>query len=226
VVIALFLCCFPEDPPLPEGLSKPQLAFVGFTVVSNGNDGYTEAIHLHWTIAKNDENPVHSFTLLRKLPDDSVVDVFSGSRLIPPDTGDFFDELVNYTFPQNGFDSLVYRIFAVDASGRSGDTSKICIVFVVPQPFLILMNPATSCCSWESWIRGGVFSWCRIWRKGEAVDWTSKQYLEFPLTDKPAAFSACFPDSLQPMDGGRWYYALFVKAGESYSLKTGVTDVP
>jgi hypothetical protein len=224
--IILFFHCFPVDAPLKDTLNEPELEFVGMAAVSDGQGGYTEAVHLHWTFAKTDATPLQSFTLLRQLTGDSVIDVFSGSRLIPPDTGDFFDELVNYTFPSHTIDSIIYRIMAVDTFGREGDTSDPCIAYIAPQPAFIAADAATGCYSWESWIRGGIFSWCRIWRDGESVDWTSSQLLEFPLTDKSATFNACLPDTLLPCSSGRWYYALFIKASESRSLKTGVIDVP
>jgi hypothetical protein len=213
----------PQLPPPPE---KPVLLFDGMAVVADPFSAYREAVHLSWTTAAGEAAAVASYTLLRKIQPDTVYDVFAGSRLIPADTADFCDGLTGFTFPANGFDSIFYRICAVDTFGRTGDTSDACPVILAPQPDLIGFDTAQACLRWESWIRGGVFSWCTVWNARDGRGFTGEMLQEFPFTDQPARFSQCFPDSLSPPAGGRWYYALYIRANESYSLVIGSLDAP
>ncbi|MBN1308211.1 MAG: hypothetical protein JXA18_09865 [Chitinispirillaceae bacterium] len=219
------LNCLPVDSPLPQKLEKPILDFNGMAAVRDPVDGYHEAVHLSWTFTRTEETPVQSFTLLRKFPSDSFFDVFAGSRLIPADTTHFYDELAQHPFPADGFDSVSYRLCAVDTLGRTGDTSAVCAVILAPQAKFVNYDTVSGCLQWESWIRGGIFSWCTVWREADKQEWTSRLQDAFPQTDQPGRFSACFPDSLQPPAPGRWYYALFVKANDTHSLKIGTLDV-
>ena len=219
------LNCLPVTPPLPQKLDKPVLSFSGMAAVPDPVEGYHEAIHLSWSMPQTENTPVRSFTLVRKFSTDSFYDVFSGSRLIPADTNNFYDELAQHPFPASGFDSVSYRLCAVDTFGRTGDTSEICMVILAPQAKFVNYDTGNGCFEWESWIRGGIFSWCTAWHETGKPKWTCQQMDAFPETDKPGRFSACFPDTLQPPLHGRWYYALFLKANETHSLKIGTIDV-
>ncbi|MBN1575824.1 MAG: hypothetical protein JW913_04685 [Chitinispirillaceae bacterium] len=219
------LSCLAVDPPLPQKLEKPVLNFSGMAAVGDPIEGYHEAVHLSWMFTRTENTPVHSYSLLRKFPADSFFDVFLGSQQIPADTTHFYDKLARHPFPVKGFDSISYRLCAVDTFGRTGDTSDECTVVLAPQPQFVNYTTANGCLQWESWIRGGIFSWCTVWHETGRREWTSQRQDAFPQTDQPGRFSACFPDSLQPPFPGRWYYALFVRANDTYSLKIGTIDV-
>ena len=227
-LFVLYLCsCFPVD-PRPSRLSGcPHLTCNGMVPVADPVDGYRESVHLSWTFATEDDQALHSFTLLRKLAADSVFDVFSRSREIPADTTNFFDELENQIFPHSGIDSVQYRILAVDSFGRTSDTSAICTFLLAPRPVFTSFDAPSGCLSWESWIRGGCTSWCMVWSDDAGGrSWTSPRRDEFPFTDEPARFSACLPDTMRVPGGGRWFYALNIRANEAYSLTIGEIDVP
>jgi hypothetical protein len=186
---------------------------------------FHEAVHLTWTAPDSSGTTIRSYTMLRKIPPDTVFDIFTGSRLIPADTSDFYDDLAGYAFPAGGLDSIYYRICAVDLLARTGDSSEIVTVILAPQALLTAFDTANSCLQWDSWIRGGVFSWCSIWPDNGDTLLTSARDQQFPLTDEPARFRACFPlMSTQPARS-RWHYALYVKANEAVSLNVGFIDV-
>ncbi len=219
------LTCLPYTPIPIQKLPKPSLFFAEMAFVPDPLEGYREAICLRWTMPGTENENIRSFTLIRKFSSDSLFEVFGGSRLIPGDTCRFCDILDGHTFPFVGFDSVFYRIYAVDKSGLNGDTSDICKVILAPQPRLLGYDADRYCFKWESWIRGGVFSWCAVRHENKLLEWTSEPAVLFPQTDEPALFSSCFPDSMKPPAAGRWYYGLFVKANDSYSLKIGYVDV-
>ena len=221
-----FFSCLPVDSPQPPLLEKPVLQLVGMAPVPDPVDGYHEAVHLTWTFDRSDNQPLQSFTILRKITADSLFDVFRGSRLIPADTVDFYDELKNYVYPRDGFDSVQYRIYATDSLGRNGDTSAVCGLRIAPQPRLVSLNDTAGCLAWESWIRGGIDSWCVVWSDENHRKWTSRRIEEFPFTDEPARFSACLPDSLRSITGLRWFCALYIKANEALSLRIEAFDAP
>jgi len=224
LIVAFFVSCLPGNPVLPERLAAPQLSFVDLEIIPDPLRGYRDAVHLKWEF-KDNAHP-HTYTLLRMLPGDSFPDVFTGSRGIPADSTDFYDDLSGYAFPEAGFDKVVYRITAVDTVGRAGDTSETCTVVLAPQPLFDDFSENDGCLHWESWIRGGVFSQCGIWRDSLPYYWKSEQMLVFPLTDHPAAFTACLPDSLLPLANGRWRYSLNVSANAAVSLLLGEFNVP
>jgi hypothetical protein len=225
VILSQLIACLPVDPPLPHTIEKPLLQCDGFVVAPDISDGYREAIHLQWSLSDTETALVSTYTLLRKFSFDSVFDVFTGSRLIPADTFHFYDELINYVFPANGIDSVFYRILAIDTLGRAGDTSDIVRLKIAPQPKFGSYDEEKGCCSWESWIRGGIFSWCTVRHETETIHWTSERQEKYPDTDQPAVFSACFPDTLFPPPSGRWYYGFFIRANDAYSLSVRAIDV-
>lgn len=226
-LLVLYFCsCFPVD-PRPERLSgSPELTCGGMVPVADPVDGYRESIQLSWTFDTDEDQALHSFTLLRKLAGDSVFDVFPRSREIPVDTSHFFDELENQVFPRSGIDSVKYRILAVDSFGRTSDTSSVCTFLLAPRPVFTSFDASARCLAWESWIRGGSTSWCVVWSDDADRSWTSPRRDEFPFTDEPARFSACLPDSLGMLREERWYYALYLRANEAYSLTIGELDAP
>jgi len=222
IIVSFLLHCLPVSQPFTERLPAPELTFVELTFTTDLQNGVREAVHLTWNLRNETSASSHTYTLLRKLSSDSLYDVFTSSRGIPADTTNFYDYLYNYQFPETGFDTISYRVVAVDTIGITGDTSAVCVVLLAPQPELVSFDMTSGCLLWESWIRGGVFSWCRVQNASGTRTWTSEKKLEFPLTDKTASFSACVPE----LTRGTWYYALYVKSNNAYSLTTGVTDVP
>ncbi|MCX7727159.1 MAG: hypothetical protein N2053_09975 [Chitinispirillaceae bacterium] len=228
ISFSLILCgasCIIESPPTFK-VSKPTLIFNNLSFVKEAGE-YYEAIHLSWQLNNKDEKEyISSFILLRKFSEDSTFDIFPGSRAIPPDTFYFYDKLIGYRFPENGYDSVCYRIFTIDKYGNSGDTSDVCIVYIAPQPELKEYDKEQGCIKWESWIRGGIRSWCNIWNEDKNIEVKSKEMELFPFTDKAALFEFCLPDSLRPLSSGKWFYSIFVKASERYSIKVGFFDVP
>lgn len=224
-IFGMMFSCIIESPPISK-VSKPQLIFDNLSFVKEG-EKYYEAIHLIWKLNSNEEREnIASFVLLRKFSEDSTFDIFWGSRTIPADTFNFYDKLVEYRFPENSYDSISYRIFAIDKYGNNGDTSDVCVVYIAPQPRLKEYDIEKGCIRWESWIRGGIRSWCKIWSEEKEIEIMSKEIEEFPTTDKPAEFEFCLPDSLKHLSSGEWYYSIFVKANERYSIKVGNFDVP
>ncbi len=229
-IISIFCCgllsCVPMSPVLPAVLPGPVLEVRGMEAVADPIEGFREAVHLRWTAPeKTDHGSPRSYTLIRKASTDSAYDVFTGSRSIPSDTLNFSDRLTDFTSSSEGFDSIFYRIFAVDSMGRSGDTSEPCVFVLAPSPSFSSFDCYAGCVEWESWIRGGVFSWCTVWHETGPWNWTSERMEDFPETDKPARFAACLPDSLSPLPKGRWYCGLFIRIHGSFSLEVGAFDV-
>ena len=176
--------CFPVAPPVTVSLDAPLLSCQGFTVIPDDVDGYREALNLSWSIDYDDNAPLGSFNLLRKFSHDSVYELFQGSRNIPADTMHFYDQLTGYSFPESGYDSVYYRIVPVDTNGRAGDTSQVTAFVFAPQVIAHVYTPQTMCLSWESWIRGGIFSWCEVWFGADTVSWKSSRMEMFPCREK------------------------------------------
>lgn len=224
ILCLLLLSCIPVEPPLPQKIAASELTFKEMTVAHNTFGNYYEAIELQWHRPGHDTQPVQSFTLLRKFSNDTTFELFNRSQHIPADTTSFFDELAADQFPTSGSDSVFYLLFAIDTLGRPGDTSNICRVFLTPQPVLASFSTDSLCIVWDSWVRGGVTSWCRIWPESMQSSCESEPYEIYPETDQAARFSACFQDQARILESTRWHYALFLRAGDFYSLTYGYKD--
>jgi hypothetical protein len=158
---------------------------------------------------------------LRKLPSDSLYDVFSLSQRIPSEVTSFYDPIDLDVFPTEGFDTLYYRVFAVDIHGRPGDTSEPQILLLAPQPRMKSFNRITGCIQWESWVRGGQISYGDFWIDSSTCNWTSKPVEAFPRTDEPAMFTSCRPDSCELFGRSTFYYALFIDVVDAHSIRVG-----
>jgi hypothetical protein len=180
-----------------------------------------EAVYIQWASSTDDEKNIQYYTLLRKLPSDSLFDVFSLSQRIPSEVTTFYDPIDLDIFPVEGFDTLQYRVYAVDIYGRPGDTSETQMVLLAPQPTMKSFNLMSGCIQWESWIRGGQRSYGDFWVDSSKCTWSSKPVEAFPRTDEPALFTSCKPDSCDQFRNDILYYALFIDVVDAHSIKVG-----
>jgi len=204
-----------------SSLPKPMIQTVNLDISGN----FKEAIHINWSMPQTISSAVQSFTLLRMFESDSFFSVISEN--IPPDTFNFYDNIDPSSFPLSSIErsQVFYRIFAIDESGFSSDTSEPCTLSLVQQPSLISVDLNTGCINWLSDIHfGGLLSYCKIWKDSLHKSITGPELHAYPQTDKPAVFKTCFPaDSI---DRGRWFYTLFLRSSDYHSLKVGYFDVP
>jgi hypothetical protein len=221
----LFFCqYYPPITPLrlkPPVFSKPFLSEAKFST-------YREAIHITWTPPSTDSITIRSYTLLRKTGDDSLFDVFTRSQGIPDSIVSFDDDLTPIGFPVNGYDLIVYKIFAIDTLGRAGDTSAACSLYLASQPELTRIDTAAWCFGWLSrGIQGSVTSHLKVWNAGGTRSWTSPASEELGNEQVPVNFSSCLPDTFKPMTAETWYFALFLDANGSLhqSMKAGSFNV-
>jgi hypothetical protein len=221
------LTCEPPA-PLPPEPGKPAFTEIKLKVVKDALGDYMEGVHLSWAPPETIPVPISFYTLVRKMPGDSVFDVFTRSSGIPPEISTLEDFLEPQVFPKSDINLSViyYRIYAVDELGREGQLSDPCSLKLAPQPRNKDILSKDTCLHWESDIKGGVFSYAHIWNDNSGDTLTSSKELVFSATDNPARFSACFPPEFHPLAPGKWHYALFVEINETYSLKTGYFNVP
>ncbi|HEX2955802.1 MAG TPA: hypothetical protein VHO70_03160 [Chitinispirillaceae bacterium] len=221
--VFVFLCmlfCVPHQSRYFEKVAAPSLTALKLAPSRDAFNNLIEAAYMQWEI-DSDETSIQYYTLLRKLPSDSIFDVFSLSQRIPPEVTSFYDPVALDIFPTDGFDTLQYRIFAVDIYGRPGDTSETHVLLLAPQPKLKSSDMTTGCFQWESWIRGGQISHAEFWIDSSKCSWSSKPEDAFPQTDVPALFSSCKPDSCDLFTRSNLCYALFIDVVDAHSIKVG-----
>lgn len=221
-VTAILLFQFCTTTVAPSSiLPKPEIE----TVRLNISPKFQESIHIHWSMPQQSHSEINSYTLLRMFDADTFFSVLSEN--IPADTFNFHDNLDPVLFPVSSAERnpVYYRIFAIDQSGRCGDTSEPCTLYLVQQPTFLSFDTLTGCLSWSSNVNfGGVLSYCKIWKDSMAQSITGLEIPRYPQTDKPAVFTTCFPAGT--INGGRWFFALFIRSSEHYSLRIGYFDVP
>lgn len=214
--------CVPHQSQYFEKIAAPSLTPLKLAPYRDPFNNVIEAVYIQWEKpSTNDMTNIQYYTLLRKLPSDSMYDVFSLSQRIPSEVTTFYDPIDLDVFPTEGFDTLHYRIYAVDIHGRPGDTSETQVLFLAPQPELKSFNLMTGCVQWESWIRGGQVSHGDFWVDSSKCSWSSKDSVTFPRTDEPALFTSCKPDSCDLFKSTILYYALFVDVADAHSMRVG-----
>jgi hypothetical protein len=220
----LFVCQY-YAPITPLRLKQPLITKLLLSEAKFST--YREAVHIEWTPPPDDSIAVRSFTLLRKTYDDSLFDVIKHG--IPDSIVSFNDDLTPIGFPLNGYNLIMYKVFAIDTLGRAGDTSAACSLYLAPQPELSTLDTVTRCFGWLSRnIQGSVTSHIKLWNSTGDSLWTSKRVEELGNEQVPVNFSACLPDSLKPLLPGIWYFAVFLEANGSLyqSMKVGPFNVP
>ncbi len=218
------ITCQPLAPPPPE-LGKPSITGIELTYTKDALGEYIEAAKISWIPPEIDSLSVSYYSLVRKLPGDSIFDVFPMSQFIPADTLIFEDPLEAQVFPKGNVNSVYYKVYAVDDLGRQGQFSDVCSLRIASQPFDIVFGQ-DNCLEWESDLLGAVYSFARIWNDNSGNSITSEIVRVYSQTDDPASFKFCIPSQMLPMTSGKWNYALFVELNELRSVKIGYFNVP
>lgn len=221
-LLCLKAVCPTFEPPPPDPLSAP--SFIGpYPLLSEFKtvQGYSEASYLRWTPPQDDSLSPRSYTLLRRTQQDSTFDLLAHN--IPSQISDYYDDLSRITFPFTGFDSIFYKILAVDSLGRRGDTSVACTLILSPQPQFDSLNIAQGMLFWHVLgIQGAANSRIRIWNETESIVWESEDTTGYGGENTPVSFRKIIPDSIVlKLQDYSWYYGLFVEANglERQSLK-------
>ncbi|MBN1601562.1 MAG: hypothetical protein JW915_08140 [Chitinispirillaceae bacterium] len=221
-IALLHLCsCVPHSPEHFQKISAPQITTIMFAPYDDPYGNFLESVFLQWENAPEKDSNILYYTLLKKHPSDSLFDVFSLSRRIPPEIKSFNDPIDLEQFPTDGFDTLFYKIYAVDIYGRPGDTSSACTLLIAPQPGNPVFTTTSRCLRWESWIRGGQISYGEFWTDSKQFHWSSRRTDAFPRTDEPAVFTTCIPDTCTLSTGDYLYFVLYLEATDARSIKTG-----
>src|SRR5690606_502695 len=113
-----------------QKISAPRITTIMFAPFDDPYGNFLESVFLEWENAPENEINILYYTLLRKDPSDSLFDIFSLSQRIPPQIKQFKDPIDLGLFPTDGFDTLFYKIYAVDIYGRPGDTSSACTLLI------------------------------------------------------------------------------------------------
>jgi len=222
-LILIGTACIPDNVIMPPRLKKPIITKAKFDAVKLPSIGdYSEALHLSWTPPPTDSNAISAFVLLKRVPGDTIFEHYAN---IPPDTSDFYEAVDRTNFPIEDYDSLCFRLYALDTLGRPGDTSETYILYTVPQPLTDTI--ANGCFKWrERGVFSSVISYMKLWNDSLKIHWTSDKYDAFPPVEKDAEYSACIPDSLLAIRKIKWYYCFYIEASERYSILMGTLDVP
>jgi hypothetical protein len=217
---ASFLCvastCPTNDPFPPKPIRPPRFASIEVTAIKT-KDACLQAIDLKWSLAGKDTLPVDHFVLLRKKEfSDSA---FSDAILdIPDSAGECWDKLSSGDIPGPGtYRKIWYRIFVVDTSGGSGDTSAADSIILSWPPALI--SPETG-----DTLRGGVFKWSTVlyrsgyytylylWSDSSGFLWKSERPAE-PIYghETPDSESLVLPSPPAPLARGKYFCGVKVE---------------
>jgi len=169
----------------------------------------------------------YTFTILRKSSSDSSYVLPFGARDIPDTVTEFIDEIADIGFPQLSYDSVFYRVFAVDSVGHPGDSSAPFKIMLATQAQFDTLDQYTWCTTWSSQgIQGSVASYATLWNANQII-WKSGRFTDFGQENDNVTFSTCFPDSLLPLSVGKWYIGFFLEANgfERQSLRIYSFDI-
>jgi hypothetical protein len=147
-----FFSCPTYEPPLPSPLSSPVIEHTEL-VIENIDKQWREAVRIDWELPVQNEIPVQSYVLLRKTIVDS--DFVVRIQSIPPSVSSAHDLLSASIFPGENYETILYRIYAIDSLKRPSDTSLTDTLIVVPRP--LLKSPAAG-----DTLSDRLFSWSTI----------------------------------------------------------------
>jgi hypothetical protein len=224
-------CPSPESFPRPP-LSAPAFSGAELTVVKF--DTYRPAVHLRWKAPASDSLAVREFVILQKSVDSSVFSILVKS--IPDSITDYYDNLDRIVFPQaRDFTTLQYRIYAIDALGRPGDTSAIDSVVLAWPPNMLWPTDKDSVRPDSLvWVVQGVemgyFTYVSLYSDSAGLIWKS------PRPDTPTYSTensydhivVPLPGSLSLLSGTTYYWAVNVEipTGQAWSIAVGRFYVP
>ncbi len=185
-------------------------------------------MHLIWDAPPADSVSIHSYKVLRLVEADTSVAL----EEIPDSVREFFDPTYRL-FRSSGsrlfFQTIYYRVFAVDSMGRPGDTSVACTVTLAPtaeltEPGAIIGKPRFSWIYHE--FAAPAETWIEVWDSASVI-WRSerfrKNFSHVEQTSCPA------PDSIFT-EGERYWWGAHVEVVSPVpklpgSITVGVFDV-
>ncbi len=192
------------------------------TVWDSREEMYREAVHLTWNAPPTASVSIHPYKILRYVEVDSTVAL----EEIPDSVREFFDPTYRL-FRSSGsrlfFQTVYYRVFAVDSMGRSGDTSVACTVTLAPkaeltEPGAVLTVPRFS------WVYHEFASPAETWievRNIDSVIWRSPR---FRKNFSHVEHTRCtVPDSVFAEGERYWWEAQVVVVSPVPKLPASVT---
>jgi hypothetical protein len=222
-VIARLLLCLPcllllgLTCPSPEPFPPPPPAaplFSTIEVAAFKFDTYRPAVHLHWQMPANDSLAIHEFVILQKTPDDSDYSVLV--RSIPDSVFDFYEALDNITLPGIfSYKTVLFRMYAVDMLGRTGDTAATDSIVLLWPPQLLVDTLRGDSLAWSvSSVQAGFFTTMYLYSDSIGLVWKN------PRPDTPSfltdgqtmIFTQKIPSSLLPLSAGVYYWAAKIEA--------------
>jgi hypothetical protein len=179
------------------------------------SDAIRVAVHLKWIMPGKDTCPVREFVILKK--NSSTDSIFTVLHYNIPDTvSDDYDILSADDIPSQGeYFKILYRIFAIDTFGISGDTSEIDSIRICWPP--LFSCPAdTMKQNLFKWYTiqymSGYYTYLYLWNADGDIKWTSDKPSEPSYGHETLdSFYAYLPDSLYPLKTGNYWYGLVVE---------------
>jgi hypothetical protein len=227
---SLLLSCFPTpEEPLPPRLGAPALQTLEIGAVRVG-DSYREAVRLRWEPPATDSSAVHRYSIIRKDPGDSV---FKLVAFDIPDTVTVYDDVIaEVPRVSDGYTSILYRVFAIDASEllRSSDTSAVREVQLAQPPLLEPVDTFTNDTRFRWAVPGiqvGYYSYAMVW-DADGVIWQSPRppNPSYGADGELIRFSVEPADSLRSLAPGRYHWAIQVDViGGDPDIATGAIAI-
>ena len=216
--------CPTSDPYPPDPMRAP--AFTAFNLTGIKINGfYQPAVHLQWDLRGKDSLAVGQFIILRKRESrDSLFDILHYNI---PNTQyeDWDDRLFQEKLPGQGvYDKIWYRVFALDADGRSGDTSATDSIQLSWPPTII--SPVDTLFDglfkWSTILyRGGYYTYLSLWSDSLGLVWTSQPSEPIYGHETPDFESITLPSPPAPLAPGKYYCGVKVEIpGENIQSMT------
>ncbi len=172
--LCLASTCPTPDPFPAEPIRAPSLTALELTGIKSGGI-YQRAVHLQWKLLGKDSIPIAQFVILRKQMLDSSYSIMHYG--IPDTQYDDWDVLDAGDFPDPGvYAKIWYRVFALDLSGRSGDTSAADSIRLTWPPRITYPEDTlkNNLFQWSTVLYlGGYYSYLYLWEDARGLLWTS-----------------------------------------------------
>jgi hypothetical protein len=206
--------CPTSDPFIGAHVKAPYFSSMELTGIKS-SDAIRIAVHIQWKLPGRDTCPVREFVILRKK--DAADSVFTVMHFgIPDSISDDYDILLANEIPDQGvYGKIWYKIFTIDTSGNSGDTSDADSIRICWPPRF--GYPADTLQKNEfKWYTiqymAGYFTYMYLWNADGSLKWTSNKPSEPSYGHESLdSFSTYLPDSMYPLTSGNYWYGLKVE---------------